>query len=58
MLKKVRTSAATVSGDEREATLGATAKRLDQAAARHLIHKNKAARLKSRLARLLKAQAK
>lgn len=29
------------------------AKRLDQAAAKHLIHKNKAARLKSRLAKRL-----
>lgn len=35
----------------REAT-----KQLDQAAARHLIHKNAAARTKSRLSRLLRAQ--
>jgi small subunit ribosomal protein S20 len=56
-VKKCRDAAA--SG---EATVAADAfrdatKQLDQAAAKHLIHKNAAARTKSRLSRLLRIQA-
>lgn len=53
-VKKVRVAAA--AGDDATATeaLQAATKKLDQAAAKHLIHKNAAARTKSRLAKLLK----
>ena len=54
VIKKVRIAAA---GDDKEATDAAfrlAVKKLDQAAAKNLIHKNKAARSKSRLARLCK----
>ncbi len=53
-IKKVRVAAE--AGDEataKDALLTAT-KKLDQAAAKHLVHKNAAARTKSRLAKLLK----
>jgi small subunit ribosomal protein S20 len=56
-LKKCR---ATVVGDDTAAAataLSAAAKSLDQAAAKNLIHRNKAARLKSRLAKLVNATA-
>ena len=52
-IKKVRLAAA---GEDPEAAQDAfrlAQKRLDQAAAKRLIHKNKAARMKSRLAKLL-----
>ena len=39
-----------VSADEKRALLSQVSKRLDQSAAKNLIHKNKASRLKSRLA--------
>lgn len=59
-----RTSLRTIVAKSRTASVGTdapaaqdafkmAAKRLDQAAAKHLIHKNKASRLKSRLARRL-----
>ena len=53
-IKKVR--AAVADGDTAGALelLQAAQKRLDQAAAKNLIHKNSAARTKSRLARLIK----
>lgn len=52
-IKKCRIAIA--SGDREQAELAYqfAAKRLDQAAAKNLIHKNTAARSKSRLARLL-----
>ena len=55
-VKKVRKLAA--EGDDATATKAAfqfACKRLDQAAAKNLIHKNAAARTKSRLARVVKA---
>jgi small subunit ribosomal protein S20 len=58
VLKKYRTVAA---GDDlaaAEAAFRLAVKSLDQAAAHHLIHKNVAARTKSRLSRLLKKPAK
>ena len=57
VLKKCRAVAA---GDDPAATQAAfrlAVKKLDQAAAHHLIHKNVAARTKSRLSRLLKKPA-
>lgn len=53
VIKKVRLAA---TGDDPEAAREAfrlAVKRLDQAAAKNLIHKNKAARTKSRLSKLL-----
>ena len=58
VLKKCRAAAA---GDDREAADAAfrlAVKRLDQAAAKHLIHKNNAARTKSRLSKLMVASSK
>ncbi len=57
VVKKCRIAAA---GTDKTAAMAAfqlAARKLDQAAAKHLIHKNKAARLKSRLSRLLQAPA-
>jgi small subunit ribosomal protein S20 len=54
-LKKFRVAAAGT-GTDREAVTAAfrsAVKHLDQAAAKHLIHKNTAARLKSRLAKVM-----
>lgn len=56
LIKKFRIAAA---GDDRQAaeeSYRLAVKRLDQAAAKHLIHKNTAARTKSRLAKLLPRQ--
>jgi small subunit ribosomal protein S20 len=53
VVKKVRTSAATNDMERTKEDLAIAIKRLDQAAAKHLIHKNKAARTKSRLTKLL-----
>lgn len=53
VVKKVRTSAATNDIERTKENLAIAIKRLDQAAAKHLIHKNKAARTKSRLTKLL-----
>ena len=53
VIKNARIAA---TGDDQEAAQSAfrlAVKRLDQAAAKHLIHKNKAARTKSRLSKLL-----
>ncbi len=60
-IKKVTTSLAAASPavlDEARANLFAAAKKLDQAAAAGLIHKNTAARRKSRLMRKLNAAGK
>ena len=54
VLKKCRLAAA---GDDAEAAqkaFGLAVKRLDQAAAKNLLHKNTAARTKSRLSKLMK----
>jgi small subunit ribosomal protein S20 len=56
-IKKARTAA---TGEDRAAAdeaLRLAAKKLDQAAAKKLIHKNKAARLKSRLSALMKKKS-
>jgi small subunit ribosomal protein S20 len=58
VIKNARIAAA---GDDPEAAQAAfrlAVKRLDQAAAKHLIHKNKAARTKSRLSKLLASKGK
>ena len=58
VIKNFRIKAA---GDDPEAAQTAfrlVVKRLDQAAAKHLIHKNKAARTKSRLSKLLSSKEK
>lgn len=58
IVKKVRTSASGVTGgavkvEDAKATLQLAIKKLDQSAAKHLIHANKAARDKSRLTKLI-----
>jgi small subunit ribosomal protein S20 len=55
VVKKARTAAA-AGGDEAGEAIRLAVKKLDQAAAKHLIHKNAAARTKSRLAKLAKAK--
>ncbi len=57
-IKKVRASAAAVptgekSVDDAKSALLVAVKKLDQSAAKHLIHRNKAARDKSRLTKLI-----
>ncbi len=52
-IKKVRLAAAGDDKETAEQLFRAAVKSLDQAAAKHLIHKNTAARTKSRLARLV-----
>lgn len=54
-VRKVRELAGQHKADDAAVTLQTTAKRLDQAAARGVIHPNKAARLKSRLSKLVKS---
>ena len=53
-LKKCRTLATTGPVEEAREAFRMACKKLDQAAAKNLIHKNKAARLKSRLSTLMK----
>ncbi|MFO0919859.1 MAG: 30S ribosomal protein S20 [Planctomycetaceae bacterium] len=53
LVKKVRVAAAGTDADASKQALDVVIKRLDQAAAKHLIHKNKAARTKSRLTKLV-----
>lgn len=50
-VKKVRTNASAAKVEDAQSALQVAIKKLDQAADKHLIHKNKAARLKSRLAK-------
>ncbi len=59
LIKKFRTSLDTTGGEAPVATvtLGEVSKRLDQAGAKRLIHPNKAARLKSRLAKAANKKA-
>jgi small subunit ribosomal protein S20 len=59
VMKKARAAAAAAGTDAAAATeaVKLASKKLDQSAASHLIHKNAAARLKSRLSRLLKRSA-
>jgi small subunit ribosomal protein S20 len=61
LVKKVRDAAAGTDPAAAEAALRTAVKRLDQAASKKFIHRNKAARLKSRLSALVvkpKAAAK
>ncbi len=53
-LKKVRTAVAAGQVDEAQTEFRAAQKALDQAGAKNTIHKNKASRLKSRLAARVK----
>ena len=57
VLKKCRTAAAGTDVEAAKTAFQQAVKKLDQAAAHNLIHKNAAARTKSRLARLLKKSA-
>ncbi len=55
-VKKVRAAVANGESEKAASLLTAAAKILDQAAAKHLIHANKAARTKSRLAKLVNGE--
>ncbi|MCL4109071.1 UNVERIFIED_CONTAM: hypothetical protein GTU68_032194 [Idotea baltica] len=52
-VKAARTAAVAGDGDAAQTAFRFATKKLDQAAAKNLIHKNKAARLKSRLSKLM-----
>lgn len=53
LVKKVRATTASPDLGAAKETLDVAIKKLDQAAAKHLIHKNKASRMKSRLTKSL-----
>ena len=53
-IKKVRTAVAAQDREGAQEALRAASKRLDQAASKNLIHRNAAARTKSRLAKAIK----
>jgi small subunit ribosomal protein S20 len=57
LLKKYRAAAAGDDPQAAEELFRSVVKRLDQAAATHLIHKNTAARTKSRLSKLMRKPA-
>ncbi len=54
LIRKVRTTAAAGDVAAAEEAFRLTAKKLDQAGARRIIHPNRAARLKARLSHLIK----
>lgn len=54
IVKKVRTAAEAQDREGAEQAFRTAAKKLDQAAAKNLIHRNTAARTKSRLSKLLR----
>jgi small subunit ribosomal protein S20 len=56
-LRKVREAVAAGDGEKAQTEYRVAAKRLDQAASKNLIHKNAAARSKSRLNKLVKSVA-
>ncbi|MCA9138507.1 MAG: 30S ribosomal protein S20 [Planctomycetales bacterium] len=56
-LRRVREAVAAGDGEKAQAELRVASKRLDQAASKNLIHKNAAARSKSRLNKLVKSVA-
>ena len=58
VLKNARIAAVEDDPEAAQAAFRLAVKRLDQAAAKHLIHKNKAARTKSRLSKLLSSKEK
>ncbi len=57
LVKKARTTTAAGDAAATKDVLGVAIKKLDQAASKHLIHKNKAARTKSRLMKAANKQA-
>lgn len=57
-MRKVREAVAAGDEDRAKTELRTAQKRLDQAAAKNLIHKNAAARTKSRLVKMVKGAAK
>jgi small subunit ribosomal protein S20 len=57
-VKKVRSAVAAGNGEEAKTNLVSAQTKLDRAAGRRIIHKNKAARVKSRLSKALKAAKK
>jgi small subunit ribosomal protein S20 len=54
MIRKVRESVTAKNVAQAEEQMRVAAKKLDQAASKNIIHRNKAARLKSRLQRTIK----
>ncbi len=56
-LRKVREAVAAGEGETAQVEFRVAVKRLDQAAAKNLIHKNAAARSKSRLSKLVKSMS-
>jgi small subunit ribosomal protein S20 len=54
-IRKVREAVAAGNGEQAQAELKLAQKRLDKAASKNLIHKNAAARTKSRLVKLVKS---
>ncbi|QEF95986.1 30S ribosomal protein S20 [Stieleria maiorica] len=56
-LRRVREAVAAGDSDKAQSEFRVASKRLDQAAAKKLIHKNAAARSKSRLSKLVKSVA-
>lgn len=54
-IRRVREAVDAGDGEKAQAEFRVAAKRLDQAAAKNLIHKNAAARSKSRLSKLVKS---
>ena len=58
VLKNARIAAAGGDPEAAQAAFRLAVKRLDQAAAKNLIHKNKATRTKSRLSKLFSSKAK
>ena len=54
-IRRVREAVEAGDGEKAQAEFRVAAKRLDQAAAKNLIHKNAAARSKSRLSKLVKS---
>lgn len=57
VVRKVHDAAEGADAQAADAAFRIAAKRLDQAASKHLIHKNKASRLKSRLSRAVNKHA-
>ena len=55
LIRKVREAVAAGELESAESQYRLCAKRMDQAAAKHVLHANKAARLKSRLQKLIKS---
>ncbi|MFK8111142.1 MAG: 30S ribosomal protein S20 [Rubripirellula sp.] len=54
-IRRVRDAVSAGDGEKAQAELRLAQKKIDQAAAKHLVHKNAAARTKSRLVKLVKS---